>query len=54
MFSEFGFFKSNVAMSLFSGFTAVAGGSLALQGCWMEGWILQPALQLHFLRTLSL
>ncbi|KAF5764273.1 hypothetical protein HanXRQr2_Chr15g0690151 [Helianthus annuus] len=78
MFSEFGFFKSTVALSLFSGFIAVADGSYCLvggfsvcgyneflkipnrfmtvawQGCWMVGWILQPALQLRFLGTLSL
>ncbi|MFS7894267.1 hypothetical protein Hanom_Chr00s001475g01682691 [Helianthus anomalus] len=28
--------------------------TVALQGCWMVGWILQPALQLRFLGTLSL
>ncbi|MFS7982818.1 hypothetical protein Hanom_Chr10g00967241 [Helianthus anomalus] len=68
MFSEFGFFKSTVALSLFSGFTGgsccLADGfsvcgydefynipnifmTVAWQGCWMVGWILQPPLQLR-------
>ncbi|MFS7995000.1 hypothetical protein Hanom_Chr12g01112741 [Helianthus anomalus] len=58
MFSEVGFFKSTVALSLFFGFIAVADGSCCLivawQGCWMVGWILQPALQLCFLGNMSL
>ncbi|MFS7995001.1 hypothetical protein Hanom_Chr12g01112751 [Helianthus anomalus] len=28
--------------------------TVAWQGCWMVGWILQPALQLCFLGTMSL